>query len=58
MSFRNGVLLDLCWETETSFEISNEKTGGHEMLSGSMYYVAKPVDLRELTRCIEQRIRK
>ncbi len=33
--------------------VSKAETGGHEMVSGSMHYLAKPVDLGELVKCIE-----
>jgi len=38
--------------------VSNEETGGHEMVCGSMPYLAKPVDFGELTKCIEEHVRK
>ncbi len=38
--------------------ISNDETGGHKMASGPGVYLAKPVQLGELTRCIERHARK
>jgi DNA-binding response OmpR family regulator len=38
--------------------ISNQKTDGHEMVSGPAVYLAKPVDMGELTTCIERHVRK
>jgi DNA-binding response OmpR family regulator len=32
----------------------NEDTGGHAVTAGSTIYLAKPVDARELIKCIEQ----
>ncbi|MEY2428114.1 MAG: hypothetical protein QOJ40_999 [Verrucomicrobiota bacterium] len=34
--------------------ISNEETGGHEMVSGGETFLAKPVDTEVLIQCIEQ----
>jgi len=34
--------------------VSNEETGGHEMVSGGETFLAKPVDTEVLIKCIEQ----
>jgi CheY-like chemotaxis protein len=34
--------------------ISNEETNGHEIVRGSETFLAKPVDIDELIKCIEQ----
>jgi two-component system OmpR family response regulator len=34
--------------------VSNEETGGHEMVSGGETFLAKPVDTDVLIKCIEQ----
>ncbi len=34
--------------------VSNEETGGHEMISGGETFLAKPVDIEVLLKCIEQ----
>ncbi|MEO8426794.1 MAG: response regulator [Verrucomicrobiota bacterium] len=36
--------------------VSNEETGGHEMLKGDHAFIAKPVDLGELKRSIQDHI--
>jgi CheY-like chemotaxis protein len=36
---------------------SNQETGGHEMASGPGIYLAKPVVMSELTKCIERHAR-
>jgi len=36
---------------------SNRETGGHEMISGPTLYLAKPVVLSELVKCIERHVR-
>jgi len=33
--------------------VSNEETGGHEMVSGGEIFLAKPVDIEALIKCIE-----
>lgn len=38
--------------------VSNEETDGHEMVSGHETFLAKPVDLGELRRTLEDHIRK
>ena len=38
--------------------VSKQETGGHEMVSGTMPYLAKPVDWRELKACIEEHLGK
>jgi CheY-like chemotaxis protein len=38
--------------------VSNEETDGHEMVSGDHPFLAKPVDMGELRKCIEEHIRK
>ncbi len=37
--------------------VSNAETGGHEMIRGEQTFVAKPVDLGELERTIEDHLR-
>jgi len=37
---------------------TNEATGGHTVAAGSTVYLAKPVSLDELIRCIEEHARK
>ncbi len=37
--------------------VSNAETGGHEMIRGEQTFVAKPVDLGELKRTIEDHLR-
>jgi len=37
---------------------SNQETGGHDMISGPAIYLAKPVVVSELTKCIERYARK
>jgi len=34
--------------------VSNEETGGHEMVRGGETFLAKPVDTEALIKCIEQ----
>src|SRR5258708_20834456 len=34
--------------------VSNDETGGHEMISGGETFLAKPVDIEVLINCIEQ----
>jgi two-component system, OmpR family, response regulator len=36
--------------------VSKEETKGHEAVIGGFSYLAKPVNLTELTRCIEQHL--
>jgi CheY-like chemotaxis protein len=36
----------------------NEDTGGHAVMAGSVVYLAKPVDMAELIRCIEENVRR
>ena len=38
--------------------VSNEETDGHEMVSGDEIFLAKPVDIGELKRTLEEHIRK
>jgi two-component system OmpR family response regulator len=38
--------------------VSNEETDGHEMLSGTETFLAKPVDIGELRQTLEDHIRK
>ena len=38
--------------------VSNQETHGHEMVSGAHAFLAKPVDLGELKKTLEQHIRK
>jgi CheY-like chemotaxis protein len=38
--------------------VSNEETDGHEMLSGDETFLAKPVDIGELKRTLEEHIRR
>jgi CheY-like chemotaxis protein len=38
--------------------VSNEETDGHEMLSGGDTFLAKPVDIGELKKTLEQNIRR
>jgi CheY-like chemotaxis protein len=38
--------------------VSNEETNGHEMSSGGQSYLAKPVDIGELKKSLEQHIQK
>jgi CheY-like chemotaxis protein len=38
--------------------VSNEETDGHEMLSGGDTFLAKPVDIGELKKTLEQYIRR
>ena len=37
--------------------VSNGETDGHEMVSGAETFLAKPVDIGELRKTLEQRIR-
>jgi CheY-like chemotaxis protein len=37
--------------------VSNEETDGHEMMSGAETFLAKPVDIGELKKTLEQHIR-
>ena len=37
--------------------VSNEETDGHEMISGGDTFLAKPVDIAELKKTLEQHIR-
>ena len=37
---------------------SNRHTGGHAVATGTIVFLAKPVELEELLRCIEEQIRK
>ena len=37
--------------------VSNEETDGHEMISGAETFLAKPVDIGELRKTMEQHIR-
>ena len=37
---------------------TNEDTGGQTMIAGSTVYVAKPVILGKLIRCIDQHVRQ
>ncbi|HUK81238.1 MAG TPA: response regulator [Verrucomicrobiae bacterium] len=36
----------------------NEETGGHAVAAGARVYLAKPVDITELVRCIEEHVRR
>jgi len=38
--------------------VSNEETDGHEMLSGAETFLAKPVDIGELKKTVEEHIRR
>jgi len=38
--------------------VSNEETDGHEMVSGGATFLAKPVDMGELRKTMEQYIRR
>ncbi len=38
--------------------VTNKETGGHEKEIGDQPFLAKPADLAELTRCIEQHLRR
>jgi two-component system OmpR family response regulator len=38
--------------------VSNEETDGHEMLSGAEMFLAKPVDIGELKKTVEEHIRR
>jgi CheY-like chemotaxis protein len=38
--------------------VSNEETDGHEMSSGAETFLAKPVDLSELRKTLEEHIRR
>lgn len=38
--------------------VSNEETAGHEMDSGGETFLAKPVDIAELKKTLEERIRR
>jgi CheY-like chemotaxis protein len=38
--------------------VSNEETDGHEMLSGAETFLAKPVDIGELKKTVEDHIRR
>ena len=38
--------------------VSNEETDGHEMLSGAETFLAKPVDIGELRKTLEEHIRR
>lgn len=37
--------------------VSNEETDGHEMLSGAETFLAKPVDIEELKKTVDEHIR-
>ncbi len=37
--------------------VSNEETGGHEMITGNHTFIAKPVDIAELKKSIDDHIR-
>ncbi len=36
--------------------VSNQETGGHEMVCGTMPFLAKPVDWHELKACLEEHL--
>jgi len=38
--------------------VSNKETAGHEMLSGKETFLAKPVDIGELEKTVEEHIRR
>ena len=38
--------------------VSNEETDGHKMLSGAETFLAKPVDIGELKKTVEEHIRR
>ena len=38
--------------------VSNEETDGHEMVSGAETFLAKPVDIGELKKTVEEHIRR
>ena len=38
--------------------VSNEETDGHEMVSGAEMFLAKPVDISELKKTVEDHIRR
>jgi len=38
--------------------VSNDETDGHEMVSGAETFLAKPVDIDELKKTVEEHIRK
>jgi two-component system, OmpR family, response regulator len=38
--------------------VSKEETQGHEALIGGQHFLAKPVDLAELTQCLEKHLRR
>jgi two-component system OmpR family response regulator len=38
--------------------VSNEETDGHEMVSGDETFLAKPVDIGELKKTVEEHIRR
>jgi CheY-like chemotaxis protein len=38
--------------------LSKDETAGHEAVIGGMHYLAKPVDLAELTQCLEKHLAK
>ena len=38
--------------------VSNKETDGHEMLSGKETFLAKPVDIGELKKTVEEHIRR
>jgi two-component system, OmpR family, response regulator len=38
--------------------VSNEETNGHELVRGAETFLAKPVDIEELKKTLEQHIRK
>jgi len=38
--------------------VSNEETDGHEIVSGAEMFLAKPVDISELKKTVEDHIRR
>jgi CheY-like chemotaxis protein len=38
--------------------VSKQETGGQEIVSGHLHYLAKPASLRELVKCIQDNLRR